>query len=611
MANYTSKANGNLSTTGAVVWNEAGRPTTDDYITSLAHNIADDVSVQLGNDSGAAIVSAACYPAINTFTVNAGITLTLQGDFQAAALSVYKLILEAGSTWKFDPASGVSLKFDWGSFGYLICNGSTGSHVTVTTDKSRGGLNSTMNLSAKVGLQLATYADFVNFGTTSTFGVQTIGYSFDPTYDFDISITDTTLTNCNYSFTGDSSFDDDYTFSGNVFSGSVPITVGGISNRCAAFAFAGAGSTGTWLIDGNGFDLGLHFTNFRSRIAFTNNVLPSLFNADGAWSSDTKFSGNVVYTSDGEGLSTMFGPSKNCFLYRVAALNPHFMTTVAGGNVTGWVFEATGDNGDIVFPPATGALSVTGCLVLPNDAGNSSGDLLSCLSPSAGLAVTMNHNTCCMKNVENGAFGMDETGGSVIGQAPAVRSNLLWSDTAAAGAGAKAINSLAPTTNAVDSVTLATHNAFLNPFIGTCRYDSSGTESTQADVVGYQGLRISRDEAYPNAQVGANDLTLTGTPAQLFVDVDYDWLAWGAENGVSGDTDDVFAYMVANPAIATAPTTGIVDKCKAAFAVTGSQGLLLQGAGHDNETIGMGEYVAPASGGTYRMDNRLMRPRRY
>lgn len=569
---------------------------TGDTLT-YSHNITIDIDIDagVGGATGTTAIAASTSVTGKTLTVNSGVRVICRGDLVMTSSYNGTNTLTNNGRISMIPPSGATYKLNMTNNCPITGSG------TFDADLSGGGGAPYMvsNNDRCQGLSGASGMTITDWGSTANNGVISKGRNFNP---INLSVTDCTFTRSNYGFVDFGDFDNNYTFTGNKFSASPLKNIGAGIDVCASFPFASAGSSGVWNVADNAFDGDVYYGTLRPRMTVTNNVFPRLTSTGGSW---TTWTDNIFYAG---AVQTFRGPISDSAIFQTGASSTHGFS--GSGTVSGCICEqgsSAGNSGDFIFPPTTGSSSFTNIVLLPDSIGNSSGDLLSCLSPVSS-SITANHNTVCAKNMENGSVGMDETGGSIAGQIAACRSNLLWSDTAAAGAGAKAINSLAPTTNAVDSVTLATHNAFLNPFIGTCRYDSSATESTQADVVGYQGLRISRDEAYPNAQVGANDSTLSGTPAALFVDVDYDWIAWGVEKGLSAPTAaDVFAYMVANPAIATATTTGFVDKVKAAFNITGSQGLTLKDAGHDSVTIGAMGYVA-AGGGSTGMNHRTLRP---
>jgi hypothetical protein len=344
----------------------------------------------------------------------------------------------------------------------------------------------------------------------------------------------------------------------------------------------------TWLIDTNGFDADVEILLFYSKLAFTNNVLRYPFmGASSAWSSDTKYSGNIIYFNTDEG-PTFYGPTKDCFIFATDTSNQHFMSVVSGGNVTGWVYDCDGPSadGDCIFIAAGSTVSVTGCLVT-GDGTSASGKLVNALGGAGAGAITCNHNTIS-GTPEGGIIHTDEAASSHAGHIASCQSNLLWAP------GAHASNNIiyagGSGTPAVDAVTLADYNAIGNPNIGDCYYNTSTLQTT---VVGYEGIKISLNDDYPNAQVGANDLTITGNP---FVDSTRNWIAWGvAIGGTAATHEAAFAYMAANPSVATDATNGVVQWVKNGFKVTGSQGLLIKDNGHDSVTRGAMAYDVAAA----------------
>jgi hypothetical protein len=588
MANFTSKAAGSWETTGQVTWNEANEPGDGDKITSIVHNITVDDNEIIGDDTGDAILGGATTPTLCGLTISATKTLTVKGDIHFPTNAYHQVVVSAGSTLKMYPSSSVALELDFAYFDNLVCNGSSGSRATVTTDKGRGGNNSLMTNVAGDGLHTATYTDFSHFGTTTAFGLRYIGLTFA------LTITNSTFDGCNFAFvTFDNSYDHDITFQNNTFINSPAVTNTGFSAATVVqFSFHSGitmpGSS-TWLIDTNGFDADVEIHIYYSKLAFTNNVLrfPFFSSSGSAWSSDAKYSGNIIYFNTDEG-PTFYGPTKDCFIFDCDTVNQHFMSVVSGGNVTGWVYDCDGPSadGDCIFIGAASTVSVTGCLVI-GDGTSASGKLVNALGGVGAGAITCNHNTIS-GTPEGGIIHTDEAASSHAGHVTSCQSNLLWAP------GAHASNNIiyagGSGTPAVDAVTLADYNAIGNPNIGDCYYNTSTLQTT---VVGYEGIKISLNDDYPNAQVGANDLTITGNP---FVDSTRNWIAWGvAIGGTAATHEAAFAYMAANPSVATDATNGVVQWVKNGFKVTGSQGLLIKDNGHDSVTRGAMAYDVAAA----------------
>lgn len=530
-----------------------------------------------------------------TLTVNASIILDCLGDIsiQSTTAPFYNtLICEAGSTLELTPASGQQHKVTCTNFlGIIILNGSVGARVTFKTDLSSGGLAAYMTLGDQaVGVQTATYADFIDMGDASQFGVMTcLRNSTLPSANASASLTNCTFTRSSYKVILDEAFENwegNYTFQDIVFTDSVgPASEG--TPVCATFLGTGAPSTGVWLINRVGFDQRVSFGLMNPSWRVTNSVLPNgLYLLDNSqWLAD-RFTGNIVSNS---AIQRQFGPIENSFVHSSEASNPHFLGPQrAGCNLIGNVFSAeNGGDGDIILlgTEANGDIAINGNLI--SGKSNAAAGRISCGLGMASGAITADHNTFIGTN-DGGWVGLDETSSSYTGQVASACSNLVYGTIAADFI--YVVASSGSGTPALDAVTKATHNASRNASTGTCTHN---TVTSQAGVARYKGIIVSTAGAFPNAQVGANDVTLTGDP---FVDFAYDELAWGAEHSVSGDIDDVIEYMVANPAIATAPDTGLVDSLKASKKVTGAQGLLLQDAGHDAATIGQGEFVASGGG---------------
>lgn len=603
MSDFTTKATGNYESTGATTWNEASRPVSGDKITAFNKNVTVNNAEVVGESPSTGGNPAITWDNSGTLLIATGGSLTLQGDLSpASGLAVVQV--NAGGQLIFLPASGQQYRWRQGSNSILrlLAVGSLGSPAIIKTDKSLGGLAAAAAMSFDYyffGLKTADYAEFTDLGTTTQWGFLTVTGDSSSQKD-DVSITRTAFLRSNLKITASS--DRNVTIQYNTFTSS-PLIATGYSSACFQFNAALAGTTAVWLIDTNGFDGAADLLTPRARTQFSNNVCKGvgMDTSGGSWSLASKFSGNILY--QGEQLSIR-GPSQNCLHYfSTVTNNPHFQNNViSGADYTGWIFQAAGGPfGDIIFPPGSGTIEVTRCMTLPaSDGTGSSGGLLSCHSTVAPDYLA-DHNTHYGRHAENSMFGMDETAASVTAQARSVRGNYIWSDSAVQTA--TGINSLAPTTSALDSVTLAGTNGFWNPTTGTCRYN---TTTVQANVVGYNGLRITANTPYPNTQGGDGDVTVS---ADALVDKTENFeTAAQTCLGSDGTAADAFAKAVLDPIAATDPTTGIIALIKAAQQVTGAAGLQLQNAAWDGDTIGAMGYVAPASTGRTGMDNRRMRP---
>ncbi len=564
MAAFTTKANGNWSASGATTWTQAGVPGDGDTVT-ISHNIVVDVDTTIGSDAGSAIAGGSA--TVKTVTINASVTLTVKGDISCASSTWLNVIVSAGGTLKMYPSSGVRLKLTtpggWPL--QLTCNGSIGSRATVTTDKSRSGLNSWMDITNRPGLLTATCADFVNWGDATHAGVMTHLFSADGA----CSITNCTFTNCNYLLTNDTTNHNNYTFSNNIFTSSSAFTFAGVA-QCAIFNFAAAPTSETRTGALNSFDLSISCT-YNLEFILTDNYFGSgfLFAGGSSWAADTGFARNLSSVTLADPSMSVFGSLKDCYFVNQAVGNPHYLTidnAVTACTVTGLIFESTGTGGvgDCIFPATIGSgtptMSVKNCIVLPDASDKSSGKLVSYLSTSK-VSVTVEHNTYCSTSGESGLVGLDETGSSTAGNIPSCRANLLWAPTGSTNS--YAVFEGTGGTPAVDAVTVAGYNGFWHPNTATCYYNTS---TSQAGVTGYSGIKISANTAYPSATIGTGDIS--GDPA--FVDQTRDLASWGgtAAGGSLATVAGALATIAANPALIGQATTGLLAWIRAGFRPT-------------------------------------------
>lgn len=533
-----------------------------------------------------------------------------------AAANVLKL--QSGASFTFKPASGQQYGFDFASNCLFIdCEGSAnpgdaageapattgGNHCTVKTDLSLGGLAAyTGNLNFRYnGFRTVTYTDFIDMGTTTQWGVRMTIDGFSNATN--VSLTSCTFTRSNYRFdqSNQAAWPSNFTFQYNSFNSSVLVAgVAALGNVCASFSLPASALSAGWLIDTNGFDDYIEVPKFGSLITSSNNIYKKVYISSGSWSAATSFSGNIsTETID----QNIYGPIQNCYAYTSTTTNPHFVTPkAAAASVTGCVFDppaGVDGAGDAIFYDsltAVGTVSITGNLVL-SKSNKAAGTLLSAGAMTSG-ALTVNHNTGVGLAGDNGLAHLGESTNSFAGQLAACKSNLLVASAAGNFVNAVADISASPGTNAV---TAADYNAFRNPSSGTCKYNTS---TSQAGVVGYSGVVISANTAYPNATVGAHDLTVTSDP---FVDSTRSIETWAAYKGQAGTAAAAIAYAVANPAAATDATTGLRAWVRDGFKVTDAT---LKDAGHDGVTIGAVEFASSGGGGIYhgaRM-RRLLRP---
>ncbi len=597
---FTSKAAGNWSSAGQTTWNEVGVPGDGDTVT-ISHSITVDVDTTIGDDTATAAITAGGALAETTLTVAAGKMFTLKGDITAISNVLY-ISCSAGSTLKFYPKSGAQLTTNLNGYPFkLICNGTSGNRVTVTTDKSRGGLNTLIDAHQRGGLTTCAYTDFSHFGDATHPGL--LSYLLDGgspgTYDGPVSITNCTFNDATRHFDFDSTWDLDFTYQHNSDSNSTSLTLNGTPGICCGFTFS-TGSAGTWLIDDCGFDLQVYFGTYRSRVVFTNSMAACCYITGGSWSSSNNFKNHWFFECAQDKMD-WWGPVTNVFLsYSIGNPHPcHVHATGAitidrvrlEGNIDGTT-SADGDGLQLTLDNSGADITVQYCYSLPG-----AGEVTSCLGATAGKAK-VKHCTLA-SNSEGGVVSIGETVDSYTAEIEYCRDNLIAAATYAVYDRSVVVGP------AVDNIGSATFNAFYGAATGTNFYNTS---TSQANVLGYRGVKISANTAYKNATIGANDITLSSNP---LVDSTRRSETWGQiMQSTDGSKAAVVALCLTNRSLLFAAGTGMFDWVDAGFKVTGSEAQTkLNNAGSDGVTIGAMGFQASGGGGNSgdRM-RRILRP---
>jgi hypothetical protein len=570
MAAYTTTQTGNWSSTST--WGGTGPPGNGDTAT-VSFSVTVDTNTTVGsspNTGGTAAITINTNSRAVTLTIATGVALICKGDIIQGNnyLTQSAIVLNAGSSITLRPPSGQQYKIDCTQeLNSITINGSSGSHCAIATDTSLGGtagyISTSTGPNRDQGVLTATYCDFSYLGTSSTAGVQV---HTDYPANTNVSITNCTFSHCNFYFTGgsNSSWDGNLTFQYNSFTNSTTFTPNSATASCAGWGFGSNRSSGTRLIDSCAFDKPIDNGAFR-QCQFTNNVVAGIMRIAGntSWPSDTYFNQNVFYgTSAAANLMALIvGDIKNCYFAATDATNPQYLTvdnSLASCSVTGCIFEnpsagaGQGGAGDCVLPQTrntgTPTLTVKLCIVLPDADNKSSGKLITDLQTQK-VAVTVEHNTYYAAAGEGGIIQLDEAASSYAGEIASCRANIAWASSASSHV--LAVRDAGSGTPAVDAVTLAGYNGYWNPNTGTCYYNSS---TSQANVTGYEGIKVSNASPYPNAQIGTGDFTAN----PQFVDSTRNLGSWGATQGGDGTAAGAIAILAANPALIGQAGTGLL-----------------------------------------------------
>lgn len=583
MATYTTSTTGNWSNSATWVGGApTGGPGTNDTVVfggphtlTVDSNagISQDGVVIIGGGSGTAITGPGSYTVggpggSGVLTIANGCQLTVRGSIiaQSGGWILINVGTTAGATLIFSPATSTTqLTMDgtggWGL--YFSAHGTTGQHAVVRTDFTEAGgsgYNTYMNVSNGSGLYQVSYTDFTNFGDTTHYGLASQG-----TGTVINSITHNTFTNCSYKFDSAQDPQLSFTFSNNKFASSAAFS-SAAGDACVYFSTPVPTTGSSIIIDGNSFDL-VVYCPYWSNYMFTNNYCGALVYIGGSlsWPSSANFSGNFIAEPATIYPMTMRGSFQDCYFFHKQTNNPHYLSMVHGATsvvITGALFESIGNaTGDIIIPSDNGGtLNVSNCIVLPNSSGNGGGELLSCLNVGA-IAITVEHNTYCSMNDEGGMIHLDETASSYAGEIASCRANIIWRPSATTNG--YVIADQGSGTIALDAVTIAGYNGFLNPSTGTCVHSGSPGTS-QSGVVGYNGVKVTATGAWPNnAQIGGGDFTAD----PQFVDATRNLLTWGTTilGGGIDTYDEVLAALAANPALINQADTGLIPWVRAGY----------------------------------------------
>jgi hypothetical protein len=547
-----------------------------------------------------------------TLTINAGVTVVARGDViiqSTTAPYINRLIVNG--TLSLTPGAGKRYDVKCENFtGFISVIGTAGNYAEIKTDLSGGGdpgrITVVSGASDTAGLTDCDYGRFTDLGDTSNFGVKVYEAASTLSATYPISITNSRFVRT--SFRGDwiagqgggFPWDGNVTFQGNIFTDSVMVDVTG-TDTCALFRFLGP-TTKTWLVTENSFDEAPYLLGYTDGIEFSRNVAPFLYFDNSAdWSDETQFTDNLFIMDGGE---LVFGVGNSaaiqrCYIFNEGLGLPHSMAVLGDGAIIkDCVGETLTSTTDATFTSVGHShdYTITGCLGIFR---SGAGVFILPVEHDTPGFVTAEHNTCvgAAEFIRLGKLG-EAPEGSFAGFVASCRSNLV---TRLSGGNIYVAAHAVPASAVVDAVTLSRYNAVLNPASGTCKYNNGNT--TQNDVVGYSGVRITPNTAFPNATVGNNDFTIIVDP---FLDSGNGLAEWGAAiGGTDGTLAAAKTYAFANPAIATADDTGVLDWVRSKYRVTD---VTLQDAGHDGETIGAGEFVASSSGDSAARMRLLLRP---
>lgn len=157
---------------------------------TITHAIAVDVNTVIGNSPAAGNVVLTLSNTTGTLTINAGVSLTIRGDFYQSG----PFTMAAGSILEFDSSlssSPSTTSYEWryaitGSVTTITINGTTGSRCTIRSNA--GGKNAFVNcttLNFKGWTE--TNCDWYRFGGNGTYSIMYRAYGASPVKYFSIT----------------------------------------------------------------------------------------------------------------------------------------------------------------------------------------------------------------------------------------------------------------------------------------------------------------------------------------------------------------------------------------------------------------------------------------
>lgn len=551
-AAFTSKATGNWSASGQTTWNEVGVPGDGDTVTiGAGHTITVDANTTVGdspNPTPAAVITANTSGAL---TVAAGVTFTIKGCVQ---MEDGNFTLGAGSVVEFQVPSGLRYWFRTAKAHSDTCkiviNGTSGSRAAFRSSSGAG--IAYIDAAGFIGASLiqAEYCDFTRIGD----GTEDFAEPYCNTTGHDFYLRYCTLTSCG-------ELDTAVAINTNAsFELLNTKWVTTVSTKCAVLDVSAAPAMGkTRSIVGCAFDKTLDIFTIQGWTITNTYFADGFTGTASAGTTWTLFEDNFIRKT-AQGPQTGFGDVTDCFFYKESVNNPHFVqpATSIGLTVSGCIFEHGGThiNGDCVLipsPTVARTYAITGNIVLPNTAGDTSGTLFSALG-NANATFSANHNTYFCNSTGTSA-SIAETYTGHTGMLTSFQSNLAWSDT-------------------------ANEAEILN---------DSGTDDAVNDYItdlGYNGVWNGAATLYAMdvANDVANDLTandVSGDPQ--FVDETRDLASWDASLGGGGTASESLARLVADPYL----IDDLVTWVKAGFVPTN---VAFDGTAHDGGDIGAMSY---------------------
>jgi hypothetical protein len=456
-------------------------PGNGDTVTISGYKLTVDQDWTIGA-SGATGSVAIATNATGTLEVASGVTLTVRGDVihTGDINNADMLTMDAGSHFVFDSSQAsnpTTTYYRWGtstsgSIPHFVANGTSGSHVTVTSSTANGALGGQFGIPASsqfgYACVVATYTDFSNLGGSTTpaflFG------DSNPYLPY-LSIINSTFTNVgrmtktaasgNYSFGWSSTFLLDH----DTFTNSPGWTNFGLTGITRPLTPGGVGQITNNVFDKRFSDGDGNCNNTTSLDGWT--VTGNYFGSTTCnLSSVPTIIDNFIRVAAHQELNVQPTTAGGYYFWDSVDDNPHWTTYAANlaTTMSGFVFEMpddiTGDSGEM-FAPGLGASVVTQAfsnnILAPSKTGRSVSEISATTAlMSTNALLNVNHNTW-VGATAIGAFGMLQTNEAGASTFPfhAAESNLAWSN----GGGYYKVGVIQYGRLLQDSVTTADYNS--------------------------------------------------------------------------------------------------------------------------------------------------------
>ena len=430
----TLSASYNLSTSGGH-WTGTGC-TGGSYIPGNGDTVTLADGVTLTQDqnwtigaSGASNTTAAI-SSTNTgqVIVNGGSTLTLRGDaMYANGSSTPFLTFNAGSHLVFDSSASSSPTTtryrvgDPGGYGNsraIVMNGTSASHVTVTSNVAGGALPGIFQPGGSIGSGNYglgsinwSYADFSYIGDS---GISGFFFAGEPGYTASISIQHVTCNVCGQTY-----------LTINNSPSTTLLSYGSWTNTQGAASFNIGTLDGTATFQHLSLDLPLAGTG-----------VPTF--ADDYFASPTAMtfpgSGNFLRFTSYQTLPNTNMTNDYLLWDWTGVDNPHWTEWYGASTLNGNIFDSpedvTSDSGEMYTNSTNSGINITleGSILLPTKTGHGNSEFGSS-SYQVSTVTNLFHNTW-VGSTPIGAFGMQQTneGGITISPITAMESNLGWSN---------------------------------------------------------------------------------------------------------------------------------------------------------------------------------------